>query len=53
MSYTIEDMEIDIEWLIGHGINNKEAKQFILHIVKHARIRCAGIELEQDMRLSD
>lgn len=32
--YTDEDLEIDINWLGGLGIDEKEAKSFLNHIIK-------------------
>ena len=30
MKYTKEDLKTDVEWLVGYGIDEKEAKEFIL-----------------------
>ena len=32
--YTEEDMETDIEWLKGYGIDEKEARNFVTRLLR-------------------
>ena len=32
--YTEESLRIDVDWLAGYGVDRKEAKKFILNLLK-------------------
>ncbi len=36
--YTKEDLQMDMNWLMGHGITKKEAKQFIMSLLNRPKL---------------
>jgi len=44
--YTSEDFNSDVDWLVGFGIEKRDAEEFIMNLTE--RVKQAGVEDDLD-----